>query len=56
LILIAGFEKIVKKLVRDTLKQNDTLTNFMDKLVIMDGKLNNLTLADVLPAAENLTF
>jgi hypothetical protein len=56
LILIAGFEKILKKLVRDTLKQNDTSTNFMDKLVIMDGKLNNLTLVDVLPAAKNPTF
>jgi hypothetical protein len=42
--------------VRETLKQNETLTNPMDKLDIMDGKLNNLTLAAVLPAAENPTF
>ncbi|KAK4028297.1 hypothetical protein OUZ56_017577 [Daphnia magna] len=50
------FEKIVKKLVGETFKQNETLTNLMDKLVIMDGKLNNLTLPAVLPAAENPTF
>nr|CAH0100990.1 unnamed protein product [Daphnia galeata] len=46
-----GFEKAVKKLVRETLKQNDILTNIMDKLVLMDGKLNNVSLPAVLQEA-----
>lgn len=50
-IVISGFEKAVKKLVRETLKQNDILTNIMDKLVLMDGKLNNVSLPAVLQEA-----
>lgn len=35
----------------ETLKQNDILTNIMDKLVLMDGKLNNVGLPAVLQEA-----
>ncbi len=33
------------------MKQNDILTNIMDKLVLMDGKLNNVGLPAVLQEA-----
>ncbi|EFX80049.1 hypothetical protein DAPPUDRAFT_103861 [Daphnia pulex] len=51
-----GFEKIVKKLVWETLKQNKTLTNLMDKLVRMIRSLGGASVSNCLQQALKSVF